>query len=62
MINIPIHREWTPVRYVNIVCEKIYDPVKPKVNPLNKFPIPTVVSSLLESKASPISIEIAACE
>jgi hypothetical protein len=23
----PIHREWTPVRYVKIVCENIYEPV-----------------------------------
>lgn len=29
----PIHREWTPVRYVKMVCEKMYDPVNPNVRP-----------------------------
>jgi hypothetical protein len=60
IINIPIHLEWTPVRYVKIVCEKIYDPVNPNVNPLHKLPIPTVFNSMLVSSASPTSIAIAA--
>jgi len=33
MMRTPIHLEWTPVRYVKIVWEKMYDPVNPKVNP-----------------------------
>lgn len=31
--SIPINRECTPVRYVKRVCEKMYEPVNPKVIP-----------------------------
>lgn len=58
--KIPIHLDLHPVRYVNIVWLKMYDPVNPPRQPETKLDMPTVINSVLTSNASPISIEIAA--
>ena len=56
----PQTRERVPVRKVKIVCEKMYDPVKPPRRPESVFEMPTVMSSWLKSSCLPISIWIAA--
>ena len=45
---------------MKIVWENIYDPVKPQSSPDIRFEAPTVTISLLVSRASPMSMLIAA--
>ena len=49
MTTSPHARELVPVRKVKIVCEKMYEPVKPPVRPEMALERPTVTSSWLKS-------------
>eukprot|EP00964_Phaeocystis_antarctica_P152473 scaffold120351_cov57-Phaeocystis_antarctica.AAC.2 len=56
----PHTRELVPERKVKIVCEKMYEPVKPPVSPERALEMPTLMSSRLKSSALPMSIWMAA--
>mmetsp|Transcript_35116 Transcript_35116/g.89136 ORF Transcript_35116/g.89136 Transcript_35116/m.89136 type:complete len:201 (+) Transcript_35116:282-884(+) len=60
MTTRPHTRELVPERKVKMVCEKMYEPVKPPESPESALEMPTLMSSRLKSSALPMSIWIAA--
>ena len=60
MTTRPHTRELVPERKVKMVCEKMYEPVKPPERPESALEMPTLMSSRLKSSALPMSIWIAA--